>query len=105
MKKIIFAVLLASLFTILFIGCTSQTVITYKTLAVTENPVGTKVGQVDRTEGGTLEAAKNAGISRISTVSLQNTDTYVTYYWPMLFGSNPTTVNTYHKAEIIVTGE
>jgi len=90
---------------ILFVGCSSTTVVTYGTLAVTENAVGTKIGQIDQTQGGILEAAKNGSITRISTVSKQNTDKYVTYYWPILFGSNPTTVNTLHKEEIIVTGE
>jgi hypothetical protein len=93
----------------LFLGCSTSTVITYKTLAVTENPVGTKIGQVDQTQGGVLEAAKNGSISRISTVSKQNTDKYVTYYWPVLFmwlGMPPTiTTHPVHKEEIIVTGE
>jgi len=98
-------VFLAVLFCLVFIGCSTSTVTTYRIVAVTENPVGDKVGQIDRLEGGTLEAAKNGGITRISTVSLQNTDKYTTYYWPMLLGGNPTTINTYHKAEIIVSGE
>jgi len=100
--KYIFLTLICVL---LFIGCTSTTIVTYRTLAVTENPVGTKIGQVDQTKGGILEAAKNGGIIRVSTVSKQNTDTIVTYYWPMLLGSSPYKVNTLHKEEIIVTGE
>lgn len=90
---------------LLFVGCSSLTEVTYKTIAVTENPVGEKVGQVDRSEGGILEAAKNASITKISTVSMQNTDKYVTFYWPMILGQAPYTVNTYHKEEIIVTGD
>jgi len=101
--------LLALICVLLFIGCSTSTVITYKTLAVTENAVGTKVGQVDQTKGGILEAAKNGSITRISTVSKQNTDKYVTYYWPVLFVwlGMPATITTHplHKEEIIVTGE
>ena len=103
MKKYLFFV--AILFCFIFAGCASSTVITYRIVAVTENPVGDKVGQIDRLHGGTLEAAKNAGITRISTVSLRNTDKYTTYYWPLLFSMPPTVINTYHKAEIIVSGE
>jgi len=103
MKKylVFFAVLLC----FVCMGCSSFTEITYGIVSVTENPIGNKVGQIDRLEGGILEAAKNGGITRISTVSLQNTDKYTTYYWPMLLGGSPTTINTYHKAEIIVSGE
>ena len=99
---------LAMLCCFLYVGCSSTTVITYKTLGVTENPVGTKVGQVDRSNGGILEAAKNAGITKISTVSMQNTDKYTTYYWPLIFfwaGMRSYTANTMHKEEVIVTGE
>jgi len=102
MMKYVFLMLACAL---LFVGCTTNTIVKYRTVSVTDNPVGTKVGQVDQTQGGILEAAKNGSITRISTVSKQNTDTYVTYYWPMLFGNNPVTVNTLHKEEIIVTGE
>jgi uncharacterized protein YcfL len=100
MKQVFFIVCV-----FLLAGCSTNTVITYRTLAVTENPVGAKVGQVDQTEGGILEAAKNGNITLISTVSKQNTDVYVTYYWPVLLGGNVTTVNTLHKEEIIVTGD
>jgi hypothetical protein len=90
---------------ILFIGCSSTTVVTYRVIDITENPVGTKVGQVDRTQGGILEAAKNGGIRLINTVSIQNTDKYTIYYWPMIIGGNPYITNTMHKEEIIVTGD
>lgn len=90
---------------LLFVGCTTNTVVKYRMVSVTDNPVGTKIGQVDQTQGGILEAAKNASITRISTVAKQNTDKYVTYWWPMLFRKDPVTVNTFHKEEIIVTGE
>jgi len=101
MKYIFLAVLCA----LLFVGCHSFTEITYKTIAVTENPIGEKIGQIERSQGGILEAAKNGGIIKISTVSLQNTDKYTTHYWPLLFGADPYTTNTFHKEEVIVTGE
>ena len=103
MKK--YFIFLAVLLCFTFIGCKTTTEITYRIVAVTENPVGDKVGQIDRLQGGTLEAARNAGITRISTVSLQNTDKYTTYYWPLLLGGSAYTKNIYHKEEIIVSGE
>jgi hypothetical protein len=90
MKK--YLLLLAALAVLFLAGC--QTV-SYDTVAVTENPVGTKVGQIDRTEGGILEAAKNGGITRISTVSYQYTDTWL--FTPAYL------IN--RKYEIVVTGE
>jgi hypothetical protein len=104
MKAVLFALLCA----MLFLGCSTFTDITYKTLDVTENSVGTKIGQIDQTQGGILEAAKNAGITRISTVSKQRTDTYTTYYWPLVFawaGGRSYTTLTGRLEEIIVTGE
>ena len=89
----------------LFAGCSSTTIVTFDTLDVTENPVGTKVGKVDRLQGGILEAAKNGGITNISTVSIQNTNRYTTHYWPLFIGANAFTVNTRSLQEIIVTGE
>ena len=98
-------VLLSLLCGVIFWGCSTNTVVTYRTLAVTENPVGEKIGQINQTQGGILEAARNGGITSISTVSKQATDKYVTYFWPMLLGVRPFTVNTEHKEEIIVSGD
>ena len=95
---------------LLLAGCTSTTVVTYDTVAITENPVGTKIGQVDRNQGGILEAARNGSITRISTVSIQNTDKYTRYFINELIyafagmGSAPP-VHTVVAREIIVTGE
>jgi len=89
----------------LFLGCTTTTEVTFATIAVTENPIGTKIGQVDRLQGGILEAARNGGIQHISTVSVQNTNTYVTYLWPVLLMMPPMVINTKNLQEIIVTGE
>jgi uncharacterized protein YceK len=91
MKKIAF-LLLAAFFVLS--GCTS---IYYKTLAVTENPVGTKIGRVDQSEGGTAQAAKNGGISRIGTVTQQLTQTWINWFGNKLVVSE--------KYELIVTGE
>ncbi|MCL2270956.1 MAG: hypothetical protein FWC24_06385 [Treponema sp.] len=101
MNKILFAFFCV----FLFVGCSSFTEVTYRTIAVTENPVGDKIGQINWEQGGTLEAAKSAGITKISTVSFRNTSTYVTYYWPAIIGGDVQTVLTRSLQEIIVTGE
>ena len=100
--KYIFALVICCF---LFIGCSTYTEVTYRTIDVTENPVGTKVGQVDREAGGALEAARNGGITRISTVSIQDTVRYRTSYWTMIFGGAPVTTATLIRAETIVTGD
>jgi hypothetical protein len=51
-------------------GCASTI---YETIAVTNNPIGSKVGEVDVTEGGAYQAAKNGGITQIATVELRTT--------------------------------
>jgi len=101
MKKL----LLILLCVIIFAGCQSYTVITYRVIDVLENPIGTKIGQVDQTKGGILEAARNGNITRISTVTKQNTDKYVVHAWMAIFGMEPMVINTMHLEEIIVTGE
>ena len=101
-------ILLVLFVSFLLFGCSSTTVVTYRTISVTENPVGAKIGQVDQKHGGILAAAKNGNITLISTVSKQNTDKYVTHYWPLIFvwaGGKPYTEHTMHKEEIIVTGD
>jgi hypothetical protein len=90
MKK--YLLLLVVVVAIFLAGCKT---VSYSTVAVTENPVGTKVGQVDRRKGGILEAAKNGDITRISTVSYQYTDTWIL---------SPSYVLS-RKYEIVVTGE
>jgi starvation-inducible outer membrane lipoprotein len=42
----------------------------YHPIAVTKNPIGTKVGQANWREGAILKAAQNGGITRIATVDL-----------------------------------
>ncbi|MDR3248922.1 MAG: hypothetical protein LBT39_09075 [Treponema sp.] len=90
MKKCL--LLLAVLAVLMLTACKT---VSYNIVAVTENPVGTKVGQIDRTKGGVLEAARNGGITRISTVSYQYTDTWI--FIPNYVISR--------KYEIVVTGE
>jgi hypothetical protein len=51
-------------------GCTS---VSYETFAVTNNPIGSKVGEVDPANGGILQAAQNGGINKIATVELRTT--------------------------------
>jgi hypothetical protein len=98
MKKSLFFLTVLVCAIVFFAGCTSTSV-RYQTIAVTENPVGTKVGQINQMQGGVLAAARNAGITRISTVSKQLTETYFHNWY-----TGQTTV-TSQKFEIIVTGE
>jgi hypothetical protein len=77
----------------------SCSTVTYSTFAVTENPVGTKIGQIEQTKGGTLEAARNGGITSISTVSKQVTEYYM--IWPLPLQRVPLG----YRYDIIVTGE
>jgi uncharacterized ion transporter superfamily protein YfcC len=69
-KTFIFIMIIAA---IMVMGCTSITY--YVPQAVTDNPVGTKVGEASTTVGPTAiqEAARNAGITRIATVDLRVT--------------------------------
>lgn len=44
----------------------------YEPFGVTNNPIGTKVGEALDTEGGILQAAKNGGITKIATVDIRH---------------------------------
>ncbi|MDR3248921.1 MAG: TRL-like family protein [Treponema sp.] len=69
MKK--FLLFMAS--TVLFLslaGCATEF---YSPFAVTNNPIGSKVGQASYLEGGILKAAQEAGITRIATVDIKET--------------------------------
>jgi len=71
MKKIVLIVLLAvSLFVI---ACAGTPYVKYEPQAVTDNPVGSKVGIAPVSPTGIQEAAKNAGITRIATVDIRET--------------------------------
>ena len=71
MKKILLLLLLATL-AFSMTGCVTSF---YYPIAVTQNPVGTKVGQCNYLEGAILKAAQNGGITRIATVDLIVTST------------------------------
>lgn len=61
-------VLAALLTALAFVGCS-----TYYPVAVTENPIGSKVGETSMNDGGILQAAKNGGITKIATVDYKET--------------------------------
>ena len=44
----------------------------YEPFGVTNNPIGSKVGEALDSEGGILQAAKNGGISKIATVDIRH---------------------------------
>jgi hypothetical protein len=55
-----------TLLAVFLAGCASTTY--YEFVAVTNNPVGSKVGEALITDGGIYQAAKNGGITRIAVV-------------------------------------
>jgi hypothetical protein len=55
-------------------SCTS---VSYSAFAVTNNPIGSKVGETSPLVGGILQAAQNGGITRIATVELRTTRKYI----------------------------
>ncbi|MDR3248923.1 MAG: TRL-like family protein [Treponema sp.] len=75
MKKLfIFMIVIMA---VAFMGCTSITY--YVPQAVTDNPVGPKVGEASTKLGPTAiqEAARNAGITRIATVDIRVTQSFM----------------------------
>jgi hypothetical protein len=50
---------------LLFAGCSTTR---YELVAVTNNPIGSKVGEASIREGGIYQAAKNGGIKKIAVV-------------------------------------
>ena len=71
MKKILFLFMMA----VLVFSMTSCVTSFYIPVAVTENPIGTKVGQSHFHEGAILKAAQNGGITKIATVDMIITST------------------------------
>jgi len=69
MKKITFVLLV--LISLFFIACGSPPYTRYEPQAVTDNPVGTKIGTAPCSATGIQEAAKNAGITKIATVDIR----------------------------------
>ena len=76
MKKAMFLFMMA-ICVFCMTGCVSSM---YIPLAVTENPIGTKVGQCHYLEGAILKAAQNGGITRIATVDMYVTSMGDKYY-------------------------
>jgi hypothetical protein len=66
MRKVL--VLGAIVIGIALAGCS-----TYLPMAVTDNPIGSKVGEVSFKEGGVLQAAQNGNITKIATVDYKVT--------------------------------
>ncbi|MDR0600845.1 MAG: TRL-like family protein [Treponema sp.] len=62
-KCVLLGITLLALF---LAGCASTTY--YEFVAVTNNPVGSKVGEARVAEGGIYQAAKNGGITKIAVV-------------------------------------
>jgi hypothetical protein len=55
-----------ALMALLFAACASTT--RYELVEVTNNPIGSKVGEASIKEGGIYQAAKNGGITKIAVV-------------------------------------
>ncbi|MDR2371442.1 MAG: TRL-like family protein [Treponema sp.] len=68
MMKRVFLVLAAAG---LLASCVTSTPDFYSPIAVTNNPIGTKVGEAKTSEGGILQAAQNGGITKIATVDVR----------------------------------
>jgi len=69
MRKIAFVLLVLTCLS--FIACAGTPYTRYEPQAVTSNSVGTKVGTAPCSATGIQEAAKNAGITKISTVDIK----------------------------------
>lgn len=65
------AYILLAVFLLSFAACTGIPYTQYLPQAVTDNPVGTKVGTAPCSATGIQEAAQNAGITRIATVDIK----------------------------------
>jgi hypothetical protein len=90
----------------MFVGCAS-TIVNYELIAVTNNPVGSKVGETSllpvakfgttpaepsAENGGIYQAAKNGNISKVAVVEKRTTTQY------SMRGA-------YTKIDIVVSGE
>jgi hypothetical protein len=71
MKKSLF--LLALTVSLALVGCASTTF--YQPGAVTDNPIGDKVGEAPATDG-IVAAAQNGGITKIATVDYRTTSSF-----------------------------
>ena len=69
MKRIAF--ILLAVICLSFAACAGTPYTRYQPQAVTDNPIGTKVGTAPTSPTGIQEAARNAGITRIATVDIR----------------------------------
>jgi hypothetical protein len=66
MKKSLFILVLIAAMAL--IGCKTTY---YQGMAVTDNPIGTKIGEAPLSPTGIQEAAQKAGITKIATVDIR----------------------------------
>jgi len=71
MKKIAFILLVLVILS--FAACSGIPYVRYDPQAVTDNPIGEKVGMAPISATGIQEAARNGGITRIATVDIRVT--------------------------------
>jgi len=69
MKKIAFVLLVVISLT--FVACAGTPYTRYEPQAVTDNPIGSKVGTAPCSATGIQEAARSAGITKIATVDIR----------------------------------
>ena len=70
MKKVMFVLGVLVLFAMASCAA-APTVNYYEPFGVTNNPIGSKVGEALDSEGGILQAALNGGITKIATVDIR----------------------------------
>lgn len=70
MRKIMFVLGCLALFAM--VSCATQVQNYYEPFGVTNNPIGSKVGESLDSEGGILQAAQNGGITKIATVDIRH---------------------------------
>jgi len=71
MKKVMFVMACLALFAMASCAVTPPTNY-FEPFGVTNNPIGSKVGEALDSEGGILQAAQNGGITHISTVDIRH---------------------------------
>ena len=100
MKRLLFLGMLVML-AFMFVGCSTTSVERFELLVVTNNPVGSKVGEASvmpvwkfgkepaestGEHGGIYQAAKNAGITKISIVELKRVTGVIDKYSIVVYG-------------------
>ena len=69
MKNIAFVLLVV--LSLAFVACAGTPYTRYEPQAVTDNPIGSKVGTAPCSATGIQEAARSAGITKIATVDIR----------------------------------